>query len=161
MKKTFFTFAILVSLITQAASAQQIPGLELSNYGGLYRATYNPSVLGGPKHKWQINIGTLGGSINYRYFNFVGENSLLYPLLVPHSTKELYGRSRTTGSLLNDDPIYTVSEIRWPSASLAIGKYQSIALQFRTRGFVQGKNLPDPIQTLYFPSAGYGQHAAT
>lgn len=150
MKNSIFTFAIFTLLGLQAASAQQIPGLELSNYGGLYRATYNPSVLGGPKHKWQINIGTLGGSINYRYFNFVGENSLLYPLLVPHSTKELYGRSRTTGSLLNDDPIYTVSEIRWPSASLAIGKYQSIALQFRTRGFVQGKNLPDPIQTLYF-----------
>jgi hypothetical protein len=150
LKNNIFTFAILTLLTLQVASAQQIPGMELSNYGGLYRATYNPSVLGGPKHKWQINIGTLGGSINYRYFRFIGENSLLYPLLVPHSTKELYGRSRTTGSLLNDDPIYTVSEIRWPSASLAIGKYQSVALQFRTRGFVQGNNLPDPIQTLYF-----------
>ncbi|MCE7068648.1 DUF5723 family protein [Dyadobacter sp. CY326] len=150
MKNTFFTFALLTFITIQAAFSQQIPGMQFSNYGGLYRATYNPSVIGGPKHKWQINIGTFGGSINYRYFNFLGENSLLYPLLVPHSTKELYGRSRTTGSLLNDNPIYTVSEIRWPSASLAIGKYQGIALQFRTRGFVQGNNLPDPIQTLYF-----------
>lgn len=150
MKKTVLTFALFLCILSQAVYAQQIPGLELSNYGGLYRATRNPAVLGGPKHKWQINIGTLGGSINYRYFNFVGENSLLYPLLIPHSTKELYGRSRTTGSLLNDDPIYTFSEIRWPSAMIAIGKYQGLALQFRTRGFVQGKNLPDPIQTLYF-----------
>ena len=151
MKNTAFIFAILLAIVTLPVTyAQQIPGLELSNYGGLYRATLNPSVLGGPKHKWQINIGTFGGSINYRYFRFVGENSLLYPLLIPHSTKELYGRSRTTGSLLHDDPLYTISEIRWPSASIAIGKYQSIALQFRTRGFVQGNNFPDPIQTLYF-----------
>lgn len=150
MKKTKYYTALFILIFVQISNAQQIPGLENSNYGGIYRATYNPSVIGGPKHKWQINIGTIGGSINYRYFNFLGKNSLLYPLLAPHSTKELYGRSRTMGSLTYKDPLYLVSEIRWPSASIAIDKYQGLALQFRTRGYVKGNNIPEPIQNLYF-----------
>ncbi|TDE08865.1 hypothetical protein E0F88_31715 [Dyadobacter psychrotolerans] len=115
----------------------------------MYRATYNPSVVGGSKQKWQINIGTIGASINHRYFVFLGKNSLLYPLLAPHSTKELYGRSRTMGSL-TEDPIHLVSEIRWPSAMISIDKHQGIAIQFRTRGYVKGLNIPEPVKNLYF-----------
>jgi hypothetical protein len=140
---------LFIFILARTGSAQQIPGLESSNYGGLYRATYNPSAIAGSKHKWQINIGTVGGSINYRYFVFLGKNSFLYPLLTPHSSKELYGRSRTMGSL-TEDPLYLVSEIRWPSAMIAIDKRQSLALQFRTRGAVQGNNLPEPVRNLYF-----------
>jgi hypothetical protein len=151
LKKSTLNIALFILLIAPITYAQQqIPGLESSNYGGLYRATYNPSIIGGPRHKWQINIGTLGGSINYRYFRFVGENSLLYPLLAPRSTKELYGRSRTMGSLTYKDPVYLASEIRWPSAMVALGKYQGIALQFRTRGYAIARNIPEPIQNMYF-----------
>ena len=146
--KLILTLCIFTSV--HICEAQQVPGLESSNYGGLYRATYNPSVIGGSKHKWQINIGTIGGSINYRYFVFLGKNSLLYPLLASHSTKELYGRSRTMGSLTYKDPIYMVSEIRWPSAMFSIDERQGIAIQFRTRGFVTGNNIPEPVQNLYF-----------
>jgi len=149
LRKIQFITAILIISLLHTAYAQQIPGLESSNYGGLYRATYNPSVVGGSKQKWQINIGTIGGSINHRYFVFLGKNSLLFPLLAPHSTKELYGRSRTMGSL-TEDPLHLVSEIRWPSAMIAIDKYQGIAIQFRTRGYVKGVNIPDPVRNLYF-----------
>jgi hypothetical protein len=159
LKNLSLVFALLF-LSFHVSKAQQIPGLEFSNYGGMYRATYNPSVIGGPKHKWQINIGTIGGSIKYRYFRFLGENSLLYPLLAAHSTKELYGRSRTMGSLTYKDPIYLVSEIRWPSAMIALGKYQGLALQFRTRGYVQGNNIPDPIQHIYFKRLDTGSTSA-
>lgn len=141
------------------SKAQQIPGLQSSNYGGVYRATYNPSVLGGSKHKWQVNIGTLGGSINYRYFAFFGKNSLMYPLLAPHSTKELYGRSRTTGSLM-EEPLYLVSEMRWPSAMFSIDKKQGIAVQFRTRGSVRGTNLPESIRNMYFKRLDVGEAPA-
>ena len=72
------------------------------------------------------------------------------PILASHSTKELYGRSRTMASLTYKDPIRVVSEIRWPSAMIALGKYQGLALQLRTRGFVHGNNIPDPIQHIYF-----------
>ncbi|CAG5010239.1 hypothetical protein DYBT9275_04671 [Dyadobacter sp. CECT 9275] len=150
MKNRIYPFSILFLLFGWSAGAQQIPGLQSSNYGGLYRATYNPSVLGGSKYKFQVNIGALGGSINYRYFVFLGKNSLLYPLLVPHSTKELYGRSRTMGSLIEQDPVYLVSEIRWPSVMFSLGKYQGLAIQFRSRGIVQGHNIPDPVRNLYF-----------
>lgn len=148
MKTSLLTTALFL-LTTFSVVAQQIPGLQFSNYGGLYRATYNPSVLGGPRHKFQVNILTLGGSIRYRYFRFIGENAFLYPLLAAHSTKELYGRSRTMGSLTYKDPIFLTSEIRWPSVSFALGKYQGIAIQLRTRGFVQGKNIPEAIDNLY------------
>ena len=151
MKNTLYITALFSFIfLVQIVNAQQVLGLESSNYGGLYRATYNPSVIGGSKHKWQINIGTVGGSINYRYFVFLGKNSLLYPLLAPHSTKELYGRSRTMGSLTYKDPLYMVSEIRWPSAMISIDSRQGLALQFRTRGYVTGKNIPEPIQNMYF-----------
>jgi hypothetical protein len=149
LKKIKLLLALLPCLYFTNLSAQQVPGLQYSNYGGLYRATYNPSILGGSRYKWQVNIGSLGGSINYRYFVFLGQNSLLYPLLTPHSTKELYGRSRTMGSL-TQDPLYLVSEIRWPSAMFSIGKNQGIAIQFRSRGYVQGQNFPDPIKNMYF-----------
>lgn len=149
MKTSFLTTTLLILIAVQCGFAQQIPGLELSNYGGLYRATSNPSVLGGARHKWQLNVLTLGGSIKYRYFRFIGENSFLYPLLAAHSTKELYGRSRTMGSLTYKDPISVVGEIRWPSAMFALGKYHGIALQLRTRGFVQGRNIPGIIDEMY------------
>jgi hypothetical protein len=147
-KVTIFCIFFLLNL--RYAYTQQVSSLQTSNYGGLYRAIYNPSVLGGPKHKWQINIGTAGGSINYRYFVFLGKNSLLYPILAPHSTKELYGRSRTMGSLIQQDPVYLASEIRWPSAMVSLGKYHGLAFQLRTRGYFYGKNIPDPVQNLYF-----------
>ncbi len=150
MKKSILLQAIIAFAFIGNAFSQQIPGLQYSNYGGLYRATYNPSVLGGSRYKWQVNIGSFGGSINYRYFVFLGKNSLLYPLLAPHSTNELYGRSRTMGSLIQTNPIYLVSEIRWPSVMLSVGKGQGIAFQLRSRGYVQGNNMPDPIRNLYF-----------
>jgi hypothetical protein len=150
LKKSALYSALFSAFFATGSFAQQIPALDKSNYGGLYRATYNPSVLGGPKHKWQINIGTIGGSINYRYFRFLGENSLLYPLLAPHSTKELYGRSRTMGSLSYEDPIHLASEIRWPSAMISLGKYQGLALSFRTRGYAMANHFPDAVRNLYF-----------
>ncbi|MCF0071798.1 DUF5723 family protein [Dyadobacter sp. CY261] len=149
MKTSLLTTSLLLLTTLQCVVAQQIPGLQFSNYGGLYRATYNPSVLGGPRQKFQVNILTLGGSIKYRYFRFIGENSFLYPILSAHSTKELYGRSRTMGSLTYKDPIFLTGEIRWPSASFALGKYHAVAIQLRTRGFVQGRNIPEAIDNLY------------
>lgn len=150
MKKQIYNLTLLLGFLAKSAYAQQIPGLAASNYGGLYRVTENPSAIGGSKFKWQVNIGTIGSSINHRYFVFLGKNSLFYPLLAAHSKDELYGRSRTMGSLTDKDPIYLTSEIRWPSAMFSIGKYQGVAIQFRTRGFVTGNNVPGDIRNLYF-----------
>lgn len=150
MKKQLFNLTLLIGFLARSADAQQIPGLVASNYGGLYRATENPSAIAGSRYKFQVNLGTIGSSINHRYFVFLGKNALFYPLLAPHSKDELYGRSRTMGSLTDKDPIYLASEIRWPSAMFSIGKYQGVAFQLRTRGFVQGNNVPDDIRNLYF-----------
>lgn len=160
MKKRTGLLAIMGIMIGQMAVAQQIPGLQYSNYGGLYRATYNPSVLGSSRYKWQVNLGSLGGSINHRYFRFIGKNSLLYPQLAPHSTKELYGRSRTMGSLTGGDAVNLASEIRWPSILISLGQNHGVAFQFRTRGFVQGQNLPEPIRNLYFKRLDTGSTPA-
>jgi hypothetical protein len=150
LKKQLYTLTLLLGFLAKSAYAQQIPGLVTSNYGGLYRATENPSAIAGSRFKWQVNIGSIGSSINHRYFVFLGKNSLFYPILAAHSKDELYGRSRTMGSLTDQDPIHLVSEIRWPSAMFSIGKYQGVAIQFRTRGFVQGNNVPDEVRNLYF-----------
>ena len=158
-KSTHFLFLFILTTVS-GTYGQQIQGLQSSNYGGVYRTTYNPSVLGGSKLKFQINIGTIEGSINHRYFIFIGKNSLLYPLLAAHSTKELYGRSRTMGSLVEKEPVYLTSEIRWPSAMFSIGKYQGVALQFRSRGFVQGQNIPEPVRNLYFKRLDTGSTPA-
>lgn len=53
------------------------------------------------------------------------------------------------GSLTYQDPIFLTGEIRWPSVSFALGKYHAVAVQLRTRGFVQGRNLPGDITNLY------------
>jgi hypothetical protein len=150
-----YRFSPLLTLLTlllnlSAGQAQQVPGLSLSNYGGLYRATENPSVLGGSRYKWQVNLVTTGSTINNRYFIFFGRNSFLYPLLVPHSTKELYGRSRTMGSVTQSDPLYVASEVRWPSVMFSVGKNHGFAFQVRSRGFVQGNNIPQAIRTMYY-----------
>ena len=143
---TIFTILLDVS----AGRAQQVPGLSFSNYGNLYRATQNPSVLGGSRYKWQVNLVTAGSTINNRYFIFFGRNSFLYPLLAPHSTKELYGRSRTMGSVTKGDPLYIASEVRWPSVMFSVGKNHGFAFQVRSRGFVQGNNIPQAIRTMYY-----------
>ncbi len=143
--------ALSTLLLTFSISqAQQVPGLSLSNYGGLYRVTQNPSVLGGSRYKWQVNLVTTGSTINNRYFIFFGRNSFLYPLLVPHSTDELYGRSRTMGSVTQGDPLYVASEVRWPSVLFSVGKSHGFAFQVRSRGFAQGNNIPKAIRTLYY-----------
>lgn len=146
---------ILVAVMGMAArfcsiQAQPVPGLWLSNYGGLYRATQNPSALGGSRYKWQLNLVTAGSTINNRYFIFFGRNAFLYPLLAPHSTDELYGRSRTMGSVTQKDPMYVASEIRWPSLMFSAGKNHGFAIQIRSRGFVQGQNIPKDIRTMYY-----------
>jgi hypothetical protein len=140
----------LLAAMLGTAQAQQIPGLELSNYGGLYRATQNPSVLGGSRYKWQLNLVTAGSTINNRYFIFFGRNSFLYPLLAPHTTDELYGRSRTLGSVMASDPLHVASEVRWPSLLFSAGKNHGFAIQLRSRGFVQGNNIPQAIHTMYY-----------
>ncbi|HEV7349164.1 DUF5723 family protein [Telluribacter sp.] len=154
MKPFFFRSAtglFILSLISLLpVRAQQVPGLHLSNYGGLYRATYNPAALGGSRYRWQLNVASLGSTINGRYFTFLGRNSLFYPLLAPHSTDELYGRSRTMGSLSQGDPVYLASDIRWPSVMVSMGRRHGIAFQFRSRGYVTGENIPAGIRTLYF-----------
>ncbi|WP_025765242.1 DUF5723 family protein [Dyadobacter tibetensis] len=149
MKFTHLSGWLASILISFPLLGQDIPGLQQSNYGGLYRASYNPAALGGSPQKFQINILSLGGSITRRYFDFIGKNSLLTPLLVPHSTKEIYGRSRTMGSITSGDQLFLASDIRWPSVLLALDRYQSIAVQFRSRGFIQGSQVPADIQNLY------------
>ncbi|TDB69258.1 hypothetical protein EZE20_01375 [Arundinibacter roseus] len=116
----------------------------------MYRSTVNPSVLGGSRYKWQVNLVTAGSTINNRYFIFFGRNAFLYPQLVPHTTDELYGRSRTMGSITTGNPMYVASEIRWPSAMWSVGKNHGFAFQVRSRGFVQGQNIPQDIRTLYY-----------
>ncbi|MPR34356.1 DUF5723 family protein [Salmonirosea aquatica] len=156
-----FSHSPLLALLTlllniSVSQAQQVPGLSLSNYGGLYRATQNPSVLGGSRYKWQVNLVTAGSTINNRYFIFFGRNSYLYPLLVPHSTHELYGRSRTMGSITAAgtptaySPLHVASEVRWPSVMFSVGKNHGFAFQVRSRGFVQGNNIPQAIRTMYY-----------
>jgi hypothetical protein len=152
MKKFFGRYLWLVGGLAAAAAparAQQVPGLVSSNYGGLYRATYNPATLGGSRYRWQLNLATPGSTINGRYFNFLGKNSLFYPLLAPHTTDELYGRSRTMGSVTQADPLHLVSDIRWPSLLVSPGRRHGLALQLRSRGYVQGETLPAGIRTLY------------
>lgn len=142
--------ALILLVNSSVSPAQQVPGLSFSNYGNLYRATQNPSVLGGSRYKWQVNLVTAGSTINNRYFIFFGRNSFLYPMLVPHSTDELYGRSRTMGSVTQGDPLYVASEVRWPSVMFSVGKNHGFALQVRSRGFVQGNNIPQAIRTMYY-----------
>ncbi len=150
MKNILKFSPLFLIFVFNSALAQQIPGLAISNYGGLYRATQNPSVLAGSRYKWQINLITLGSTVNNRYFYYFKSNAFLYPQLVPHSTKELYGRSRTMGSITQGDPLYVASEIRLPSVMFSVGKNQGFALQMRSRGFVYGHNLPREIRRMYF-----------
>jgi hypothetical protein len=139
---------LFISILSSIeARAQQITGLDMSNYGGLYRTTYNPSTLGGTPYKFQVNALTMGGSIGRRYFDFFGENSFLTPIIASHSSNEIYGRSRTMKSL-EDNRTHLQSEIRWPSVLFSIGKIHGFALQARTRGFIYG-SIPEPIRTLY------------
>lgn len=142
-----YTLLSLFLLLTITSKAQQISGLDLSNYGGLYRVTYNPSTLGATPYKFQVNGLTLGGSIGRRYFDFFGKNSFLTPILASQSTDEIYGRSRTMKSL-TDQRINLQSEIRWPSVLFSVGKIHGFALQARTRGFIYGY-APSTIKTLY------------
>lgn len=131
-------------------SAQQFPGLSVSNYGGLFRVNQNPSTLGGTPYKYQVKAATLGSSLNNRYFIFFGSSALLYPLKTPHTSSELYGQSRTMGSLSSADLIHLQSELRLPSVLFSIGKWQGVAFQLRSRGFVQGRGIPRPIRQAYF-----------
>ena len=150
MKKYLKILPLFFIAAISPALAQQVPGLAVSNYGGLYRATQNPSVLGGSRYKWQINLVTVGSTVNNRYFYYWGKNSFLYPLLVPHSTDELYGRSRTMGSVSQGDPLHVMSELRLPSVLFSVGKHHGFAAQLRTRGFVYGDNLPEELRRMYF-----------
>ncbi len=150
MKRYLIILPLLIISIVSPTLAQQIPGLSISNYGGLYRATENPAVLAGSRYKWQINLITVGSTVNNRYFYYFGENAFLYPQLVPHSTKELYGRSRTMGSVSQGDPMYVASEIRLPSVMFSVGKNHGFGVQLRSRGFVYGHNLPQDIRRMYF-----------
>lgn len=149
MKKYLIILCILFLSIAGPALAQQVPGLAVGNYGGLYRATQNPAVLAGSRYKWQINLFTVGSTINNRYFYYFGTNAFLYPQLVPHSTKELYGRSRTMGSVSQGDPLHVASEVRLPSVMFSVGENHGFAVQLRSRGFVYGYNLPQAIRRMY------------
>ncbi len=150
VNKYFKILSLFLALNAGSALAQQIPGLSISNYGGLYRATQNPAVLAGSRYKWQINLITAGSTINNRYFYYFGTNAFLYPQLAPHSTHELYGRSRTMGSVSQGDPLFVASEIRLPSVMFSVGKNHGFAAQLRSRGFVYGHNLPQDIRRMYF-----------
>ncbi|WP_373516015.1 DUF5723 family protein [Persicitalea sp.] len=150
MKKHLTVLPLFLVSIANSTLAQQVPGLAISNYGGLYRATQNPATLGGSRYKWQINLITIGSTVNNRYFYYWGKNSFLYPQLVPHSTDELYGRSRTMGSISQGDPLHVASEIRLPSVMFSVGKSHGFAVQLRSRGFVYGNNLPKDLRRMYF-----------
>lgn len=136
-------------LTVMRIQAQDLMGLSMSNYGGLYRATKNPSTLGGTPYKWQLNMGTINSTISARYFQFFGRNSILYPSLASHSTHQLYGRSRTMGSITDGKRIDLNSTLHLPSLLVSLGKKQGIAFQLRNRGFVQGNGIPEDIKMLY------------
>lgn len=159
-----FVFFFLAVFTCCPLRAQDLTGLSFSNYGGLYRATYNPSVLGGSRYKWQFNIGTVNSTITTRYFQYFGRNALLYPSLASKSSHQLYGRSRTMGSLTNEDVIHVSSVFHLPSLMISFGKIHGAAVQVRSRGIVQGAGIPDDMKMLYSkrldtpkPSGGSGE----
>ncbi len=145
--RLFFIFLAVIA--SSFLHAQDLTGLSASNYGGLYRATYNPSVLGGSRYKWQLNVGTINSTISNRYFLYFGRNSLLYPALASRTSKQLYGRSRTMGSLTNEDAIQVSSVFHLPSFMISVNKIHGFAVQVRSRGVVQGAGVPADIKMLY------------
>ncbi len=145
--RLFFIFLAVIA--SPLLYAQDLTGLSASNYGGLYRATYNPSVLGGSRYKWQLNVGTINSTISNRYFLYFGRNSLLYPVLASKTSKQLYGRSRTMGSLTNEDAIQVSSVFHLPSFMLSVNKIHGFAVQVRSRGVVQGAGIPADVKMLY------------
>ncbi|GAA4445885.1 hypothetical protein GCM10023091_38070 [Ravibacter arvi] len=147
MRGTSFLFLVLFSV--SSAYSQDLTGLSASNYGGLYRATYNPSVLGGSRYKWQLNLGTINSTISSRYFQFFGRSSLLYPSIASKSTAQLYGKSRTMGSITDQEEIQLNSTLHLPSFMISLGKIHGVAVQVRSRGFVQGAGIPDDVRMLY------------
>lgn len=146
--KRLITLIFLLSL-GHTLLGQDRLGLSISNYGGLYRTSYNPSTLGGSPYKWQLNVGTIHSTISTRYFQFFGRNSILYPSLASHSSHQLYGRSRTMGSITDQNQIYLSSIFHLPSLMISLGKKQGIALQVRNRGIVLGSGIPDDVKMLY------------
>ena len=145
IKKIFFLFLFLNS----TAFAQQMLGVHASNNMGVYRATFNPSAIAGTKYHFQINGITLNSTINGRYFKYFRSDALFHPFKNPYSQDELYGKSKSTGTLTQGDKINVISELRGPSAFFDIKDRVSIGFSTRLRGFVQGSGVPQDLSTIY------------
>jgi Family of unknown function (DUF5723) len=160
MKKIIYSLLCILHF-TMAVQAQQMLGPHSGNHASIYRATFNPSAVAGSKYKWHINAVAFNTTINNRYFSYFRTDALFYPIKIPYSSSELYGKSKLTGSFTAGSNANIVTELRLPSVYFDVSKWLTLGISGRFRGFVQGSNVPSVLSDVYTKRLDFGNLVAS
>lgn len=153
--RSFFSVAHLYFLLLTGSPttvvAQEFIGQHSSNYAGINRATFNPSSIAGTRYRYHINLASFNATINNRYFKYFRTDALFHPFKNPYTEKDMYGKSKLTGTLTEGENVNITAELRTPSGYVGLGKnnWLVVGFQSRMRGFVQGSGVPSVVFDMY------------
>ena len=139
--KKLFVVAIL-SLIASFAQAQNWIGLSNSNYAGTNGMYLNPSSIVDSRNAGYINLfsGGFNAFNNYLYFN--GEHS---PIRYLNPSLSM-NRNNFWENLNGKDKMGSISaELRGPSFMMNINPRHAIGFSLRSRSYIQGVNVSQPV----------------
>ncbi len=150
--KTTLSFTLIISFfLLQVSQAQEFLGQHSSNYAGINRATFNPSAIAGTRYRYHLNLISFNATINNRYFKYFRTDALFHPFRNAYAEKDMYGKTKLTGTYTQGPNVNVLAELRTPSGYMGLGKnnWLVVGFQSRMRGFVQGSGLPPVISEIY------------
>jgi Family of unknown function (DUF5723) len=153
-----YSSLFILLLFSLSSVAQPMLGHLSTNYAGIQRVTFNPSAIAGTRMQWQLSPVTFGATINNRYFKYFASDALFHPLKNAYSSKDIYGKSKLTGTFTQGTNLNVWSELRGPSGFMGFGKKNqfSLGLQTRMRGYIQGTGLPPVLAEVYTKRLDFG-----
>jgi len=159
MRKPFLSSitTLALGLSSTLVSAQYLPGLVSSNYGGIQRMLQNPSSVAGTRYKYQVVLFNGASTVNSVYTKYLTQG-FFQTLQLPYSQR-LSLPLRTVGSFTGGPRTTSYSELVGPSFLVNIGGTQTLALHTRMRSFLYGSSLPEPLAAAYRDRLTYRQLA--
>ncbi len=130
--KRLLRLLIVLTCIQTHVSAQEMLGLRSSNYAGIQSIGINPSLMVDSRLKWDINILTVGASLENDYL-FIPKNKLDF-FGLGNIVRQIDKKGYKDDYDATDNNLYFSASIMGPSLMFPVTRKHSVALftQWRT-----------------------------
>lgn len=155
-KKILFFIGLFTFLHTYS---QSYTGLQQSNYGGIHQSNLNPANITGTRHKFHVNVFTMGLGFNNDYLKLDMPFSVV-KLLTGNVPDQYHQDNNPNNPIAFQDAWFTENlngkpknmniydQIKFPGVMVSLPKGFAVGVQYKNTISFQINNMSEPLARL-------------